>query len=128
MHNEFDAERFDLLSADRVHIAGHAFGHNSHGDLDVWTKTGETGTAFVHQISIDGAAGPMSQGVYARACYFLQEKATGQYFFLERDDRCFTLQAGDFFGAHAYLGAEAAKVDTWLAGLSPESGAIAGGE
>ena len=120
MQNVFDIERFELVSADRVHVAGHAFGRNNHGDLDVWTTTGATGTAFVHQISVDGAAGPASQGVYSRACFFRREKATGTYYFLERDDRCFTLQAGEFFGDTAYIGAEAARVETLLAGSRSE--------
>jgi len=119
MLKEFDVERFDLVNADSVHIADHHYGHNRRGDLDVWTVKGETGTAFVRQMTIQGTVGPLSQGVYALACSFLRERATGRYFFLERDARGFYVQSQDFFGAEAFLGDEAVKVETWLAGLSP---------
>ena len=125
MRKEFDEERFDLVDGDRVHIADLRFGHGRHGDLDVWTVRGESGVAFVRQITVGGTAGPTSQGVYALECVIMREKATGRFFFLERDDRGFTLQTHEFFGAEAFLGAEAAKVETWLAGRTP---ALAAGD
>ena len=116
MEKEFDAQRFDLLDASSVHLPDHPFGHNRRGELDVWTTSGGTGAAFVRRMTVDGVAGPMRQGVFGTACYFLREKATERYFFLERDTRGFYLHSEDFFGARTYFGAEAAKVDAWLAG------------
>lgn len=115
MHKEFDTQRYDLLDVDSVHIANHRFGRNKHGELDVWTTRGRTGTAFARRMTVDGTAGPVSQGVYTDACYFLRERATGNFLFLERDDRGFILQSDDFFGAVAYLGDEAVRVDAWIA-------------
>ena len=116
MLREFDMERFDLVHADSVHVPDHAFGHNKRGVLDVWTTQGVTGTAFVRQTTVNGVGGPLRQGVYGAACYFLRDKATERYFFLEHDVRGFYLHSEDFFGARTYFGAESAKVDAWLAG------------
>jgi hypothetical protein len=116
MRKEFDAEQFDLVDADSVHVPDHAFGHNKRGELDVWTTKGATGTAFVSQTTVNGVAGPLRQGVYGAACYFLREKTTKRFFFLERDTRGFYLHGEDFFGARTYFGVEAAKLDAWLAG------------
>ena len=82
--------------------------------------------AFVRQMTIERAAGPLRQGVYGMACFFLQERSTGRFFFLERDARGFYLHDEDFFGASTYLRAEVEPVEAWLAGRlqtqSPESG------
>jgi hypothetical protein len=115
MHREFDADRFDLMNVDSVHIPDHHLGHNRYGGLQVWTVRGESGVAFAHRIVDPGEVGPISQGVNALACLFLHERESGRVFFLERDARGFTLQSEDFFGAEAYLGDEAVKVDAWLA-------------
>jgi hypothetical protein len=120
MRKEFDKEEFDLVDTDSVHVPDHAFGHNKRGELDVWTRKSETGTAFVRRTTIDGVGGPLRQGVYGTACYFLRDKATERYFFLERDTRGFYLHSEDFFGARTYFGAEAAKVDAWLVGRPAE--------
>lgn len=119
MNEEFDSERFDLLNVQSVHVENHAYGHNEHGDLHVWKSRGETGTAFVRQITVDGVVGPSRQSVNGTACYFLRDKASGQYFFLERDDRGYFLHDAAFFGASTYLGPRAAKVATWLAAQAP---------
>jgi hypothetical protein len=116
MRKEFDSEQYDLVDADSVHVSDYAFGHKERGALDVWTTTGETGTAFVRQTTLDGSSGPLRQGVYGAECYFLRDKTTERYFFLERDIRGFYLHSEDFFGARTYFGDEAAKVDAWLAG------------
>ena len=116
MRKEFDAERFDLVDADSVHLPVRAARHDGGGELDVWTTKSPAGTAFVRRSKVDGLAGPLRQGVYGTACYFLLEKATERFFFLERDARGFYLHDDEFFGVRTYFGAEAAKVDAWLAG------------
>ena len=74
MTREFDVDRFDLLDTPRIHIADHAYGHNNVGELDVWTVTDETGTAFVRQITVHGAVSSATQGVYSLGCFFLRER------------------------------------------------------
>jgi hypothetical protein len=107
-------------------LPSYTYGHNRRGELDVWTTRGETGTAFVRQMTIDGVAGPLRQSPYGTACFFLMEKTTGRYFFLEKDARGFYLHSEDFFGAKTYFRAEAVKVEAWLAyqsaTQSPKSG------
>ncbi len=115
MHEKFDENRFDLVRADRVHIPNYEYGHNRIGELDVWIVSDPPGEAFVRQLTVDGAAGPPTQGVYSLSCSFLVEKLTGKHFFLEHDDRGFTINDDDFFGAEAYLGPAAKPVETWLA-------------
>lgn len=116
MRKEFDALQFELMDVAVVHVPDHAFGHNQRGALDVWTTKGEGGTAFVRQTTVGGVAGPLRQGVNGAACYFLRDRASERYFFLERDSRGYYLHGEDFFGARTFFGAEAAKVDAWLAG------------
>ena len=119
MNKVFEAKRFELLTTDRIHIADHAFGHNLRGDFDVWIDSGAAGKAFVRQLTVRGHKYGVHQGVYNQECYFLLERATGRYFFLEMDARGFYLGSDRFFGADGFLGAEAVKITEWLARARP---------
>lgn len=50
MLKQFETERFDLVNADRVHIANHRFGHDRQGELDVWIESNDRGERFLSQL------------------------------------------------------------------------------
>jgi hypothetical protein len=126
MSSAFDAGRFELVDTDRVHVAGHRFGRGRRGELDVWVEEGAAGTRFSRQITAGGGTNAARHGVYTDACYFLRERSTGRYYFLEADGRGFFLYGDDFFGAQAFLGRQAGAVAGWLAQNAPQSPAAPG--
>lgn len=126
MSRAFPTLRFELIDTDRVHIASYRFGRGWRGELDVWVEPGAAGNRFSRQITAGGETNAARHGVYAKACYFLRERATGRYYFLEEDGRGFFLYGDDFFGAQAFLGYEARTVAGWLADNAPQLAGASG--
>ena len=114
MHEKFDRERFDISSGDRVRVDDVAFGHEEHGTLYVDIERTSLGKRFVRQITSRGNTSAKRYGVYADACYFLRERSSGRYFFLEKDARGFYLYGDRFLEAQSYLHDEAGLVAAWL--------------
>ena len=84
--NQFDTERFDLLTEDRVCVADYQFGHNRHGQRDVWIESSDKGKRFLSQIISEGETYAVRKEIYTNQCYILREKSTGRYYFLDRND------------------------------------------
>jgi len=114
MLEPFETTQFDLVKGDKVHIAGHRFGHNQEGELDVWIESNNKGKRFVSQLKVQGAARPVRTEVYTTACYILREKATGRYYFLDQNACGFWLHSDAFFGAKNFVGNESASIQNWL--------------
>lgn len=114
MLKQFDTETYDLVKVGKVRVANHRFGHNKQGELDVWIECHSAGERFLSQVIVQGETYPIRQGVYSTKCYILREKATGCYWFLDRNDCGFWLQTSAFFGAKTFFGAESAKIQKWL--------------
>ena len=114
MLNQFETELYDLVNTEKVRVADHRFGHNQHGELDVWIECHPAGERFLSQVIVHGETYPIRQGVYSTKCYILREKVTGNYWFLDRNACGFWMQTDAFFGAKTFVGEESAKIHTWL--------------
>jgi hypothetical protein len=112
--NQFDTERFDLLTEDRVCVADYRFGHNRQGQRDVWVESSDKGERFLSQITFQGGACAVRKEIYTRKCYILREKTTGRYYFLDLNDCGFWLHSEAFFGAETFSGDESVKIEKWL--------------
>jgi len=119
MLKQFETERFDFVKADKVRIADYRFGHNRQGARDVWIETGDKGERFLSQILVQGETYAVRQENYTTRCYILREKATGRYWFLDKNDCGFWLHEEHFSGAATYLGDEATIIQNWLADAQP---------
>lgn len=112
--NRFQTERFDLLTEDRVRIDDYRFGHNRHGQRNVWIETSDKGKRFLSQVIFEGETYAVRKEIYTKQCYILREKATGRYYFLDLNDCGFWLHSEAFSGAETFSGDEAVKVQKWL--------------
>jgi hypothetical protein len=119
MPNQFETDRFDLVKADNVRIADFRFGHNRHGERDVWIETGAKGERFLSQIIVPGETYAVRTEIYTTRCYILREKATGRYWFLDQNDCGFWLHNEQFSGAEMFFGDEAISIQNWLADAPP---------
>jgi hypothetical protein len=114
MHKQFDTKRYDLVKTDKVRIANHRFGGNEKGELDVWIESSDKGERFLRQIIVGGEAYGVRKEVYTTNCYILMEKATGLYWFLDKNDCGYWLHNKSFSGAETFCGDEAMKIQNWL--------------
>jgi len=114
--NQFDTERFYLLTEDRVCVADYRFGHNRQGQRDGWIESSDNGERFLSQITFQGGACTVRKEIYTRKCYILREKTTGRYYFLDLNDCGFWLHNETFFGAETFSGDESVKIEEWLMG------------
>jgi len=112
--NQFDTERFDLLTEDRVCVADYRFGHNRQGQRDVWIESSDKGERFLSQITFQGGACAVRKEIYTRKCYILREKTTGRYYFLDLNDCGFWLHNETLFGAETFSSDESVKIEKWL--------------
>lgn len=114
MLKEFESGLYDLVEADKVHIENHLFGHNKQGELDVWIETSDKGNRFLSQLIVQGESYAVRKEIYTNKCYILREKATGRYWFLDKNDCGFWLHNQSFFGAETFSGDESTKIQNWL--------------
>lgn len=114
MNRQFETERFDLVNAEKVDIANHQFGHNSHGDMEVWIESSEKGERFLSQLRVQGLRFAIRKEIYSKKCYILREKNTGIYWFLDKNDCGYWLQNASFYGAKTFGSDESAGIDNWL--------------
>lgn len=114
--NQFEPERFDLLKENRVCVADYSFGHNRHGQREVWIESGEKGERFLSQITFEGETRAVRKEIYTGKCYILREKTTGRYYFLDLNDCGFWLHNETFSGAETFFGDKSVKVQKWLDG------------
>jgi hypothetical protein len=115
MTKEFESENYDLVEADKVHITDHRFGHNKLGELDVWIESSDKGERFLSQLIYQGGSFAVRHEIFTKKCYILREKETGRYRFLDMNDSGYWLHSDTFSGAETFFGAEAEKVQKWLA-------------
>jgi hypothetical protein len=115
MIKQFETERFDLVKTDRVRISGHRFGHNKQAEMDVWIDKSKSGERFLSQLIVQGKTYVVRKEVYTTRCYILREKATGSYYFLDKNDCGFWLHTEGFFGATTFFGDESVRVQKWIA-------------
>jgi hypothetical protein len=113
--NQFDTERFDLLTEDRVCVADYRFGHNRQGQRDVWIESSDKGKRFLSQITSEGEASAVRKEIYTKQCYILREKTTGSYYFLDLNDCGFWLHNETMHGAKTFFGDESVRIHRWLA-------------
>src|ERR1044071_5230697 len=113
--NQFDTERFDILTEDRVCVADYRFGHNRQGQRDVWIESSDKGKRFLSQITSEGEASAVRKEIYTKQCYILREKTTGRYYFLDLNDCGFWLHSDRFSGAETFFGDESVRIHRWLA-------------
>jgi hypothetical protein len=66
------------------------------------------------QITSEGETYSLRKEIYTRDCYFLREKQTGRYYFLDRNDCGFWLHGAAFSGAETFFGDEAVRIQKWL--------------
>jgi hypothetical protein len=118
MTTQFELDRFELVTDEKVHIASHPFGHNQQGELDVWIEGNPKGERFLSQLHVRGELLAVRKEVYSRKCYILRDKATGSYWFLDKNDCGFWLQNASFYGARTFSGDESAKLARWLSKAS----------
>ena len=116
MLKQFETNRFDIVKADKVRIANYQFGHNRQGERDVWIETGDKGERFLSQIIVQGETYAVRKEIYTTKCYILCEKATGRYWFLDKNDHGFWLHEEQFSGAATFFGEESTTIQNWLAG------------
>jgi hypothetical protein len=115
MLREFETQRFDLVKGDRVRVTDYPFGHNKHGELDVWIESSDRGKRFMSQLVYQGGTYAVRTEIYTKECYILRGKATGRYWFLDMNDCGFWLHSDAFSGAETFSGDEAVKIQKWLA-------------
>ena len=113
--NQFEKDAYDLVTAERVHIADHQLGRTRQGALDVWVESSEKGKRFLRQITVGGNLYAARNEPYTKACYILRDRRTGRYWFLDENVCGFWLQDESFFGARTFTGAESSKITGWLA-------------
>lgn len=118
MIRQFETERFDLVKTDRVRIADFQFGHNQSGVRDVWIESNDKGERFLSQVVVPDESYAVRKEIYTEKCYILREKATGRYWFLDKNDCGFWLHSEAFSGAETFCGDESVKVQKWLAGFA----------
>ncbi len=118
MSDQFETERFDLVKGEKVSIANYQFGHNRQGDREVWIESNEKGERFLSQIIVQGETYPVRKEIYTEKCYILREKATGRFWFLDKNDCGFWLHAESFSGAQTFFGNESEKIQKWLIGFA----------
>jgi hypothetical protein len=114
MTTQFKTERFELVTVEKVHIANHQFGHNKEGELDVWIEGNAKGERFLSQLQSRGERYAVRKEVYSRKCYILRDKATGSYWFLDKNDCGYWLQNASFYGAKTFSDDEATRLARWL--------------
>jgi len=115
MLKQFEPELYDLVRADRVRITNYRFGRDKQGEINVWIEVGDRGERFSSQIIVQEETYAVHKQIYTTKCYILREKATGRYWFLDKNDCGFWLQNQRFSGALTFCGDEAAKIQKWLA-------------
>jgi hypothetical protein len=71
------------------------------------------------QIIIQGETCAVRKEIYTTKCYILREKATGRYWFLDKNDSGFWLHEEHFFGAETFFGDESTIIQNWLADAQP---------
>lgn len=114
--NRFETERFDLLTDDKVRVDDYRFGHNRHGQRDVWIESSDKGKRFLSQITFEGETYAVRKEIYTKQCYILREKSTGRYYFLDLNDCGFWLHSDSFSGAKTFCGDESVRIQKWLTG------------
>jgi hypothetical protein len=114
MLKQFEPNRFDLVKADKVRIANYQFGHNRQGVRDVWIEIGDKGERFLSQIIVQGETYAVRKEIYTTKCYILREKATGHYWFLDKNDSGFWLHGEQFSGAETFFGEQSRAIQNWL--------------
>jgi hypothetical protein len=114
MNTQFEIDRFDLVYTEKVHIANHQFGHNNHGEMDVWIEGSDKGERFLSQLSVQDLLFAVRKEIYSQKCYILRDKATGTYWFLDKNDCGFWLQNATFYGAQTFSGDESIRIENWL--------------
>lgn len=114
MLKQFETDRFDLVKGDRVRIANYRFGDNREGERDVWIESGDKGERFLSQILVQGENYAVRKEIYTNRCYILREKATGRYWFLDKNDCGFWLHGEQFSGAQTFFGEASAIIENWL--------------
>jgi hypothetical protein len=122
MPEQFDPEQFDLMNGDKVRIPSHRYGPSGEGMIDVWIESSDKGKRFLSQIIVPGEQYAVRKEIYTGECYILRKKATGQYYFLDKNDCGFWLHTGSFQGAKTFSGDESVGVQKWLTG-APRLGA-----
>jgi len=115
IQKQFEPDRFILLNENRVTVSGYRFGHDRKAQRDVWIESSDRGKRFLSQITSEGETYNVRKEIYARDCYFLREKGTGRYYFLDRNDCGFWLHGAEFSGAQTFFGDESTKIQKWLA-------------
>src|SRR6202035_5282405 len=96
MSKDFETARYEIVTANRIHIADYKFGHDYQGELDVWIERNDRGERFLSQIIVQEERFAVRYEVYTDKCYILREKATGQYGFLDQNDCGFWLHNKKF--------------------------------
>lgn len=115
MLKQFETNRFDIVNADHVRISDYRFGHNRQGERNVWIETSDKGERFLSQIIVEEETYAVRKEIYTTKCYILREKATGRYWFLDKNDCGFWLHGEQFSGAGTFFGDEATIIQNWLA-------------
>lgn len=115
MLKQFEPELYDFVRTDRVRVADHRVERDKQGELEVWIEAGDRGERFSSQIIVEGETYAVRKEIYTTKCYILREKATGRYWFLDKNDCGFWLQNQRFSGALTFSGDEAARIQKWLA-------------
>ncbi len=112
--NKFATDRFDLLHEDRICVTDFRFGHNRQAQRDVWIESSDKGKRFLSQITSEGEKYNLRKGIYTKDCYFLREKTTGRFYFLDRNDCGFWVRGSGFSGAETFSGDASVKIQKWL--------------
>jgi hypothetical protein len=111
---QFETDRYAISEISSLQLVDQRCGRDKRGEVDVWIESDAFGKRFLRQDTIQGKKTAIIYGIYSQGCYFLQEKATGRYFFLEMAARGFFLQSDGFYGADFYGGNEATRIRDWL--------------
>ena len=114
MSKQFETERYELSAAEKVRIGGYRFGSDRQGELDVWIEISDKGERFLSQLHVQGETYAVRKEVYTTRCYILREKATGSYWFLDKNDCGFWMQSHTFSGAETFFGDDSVNLQKWL--------------
>lgn len=112
--NQFETTEYDFVTAEKVHIVNHHFGHNQEGEMDVWIESSEKGMRFLSQLTVQGEIYAVRKEIYTKQCYILRASETGRYWFLDRNASGFWLQNESFFGAQTFTTDESLKIENWI--------------
>ena len=112
---QFEQDAYEVVAAERVHIADYKLGHNQMAGLDVWIERGVEGTRFLSQVTVAGSPCAVRRETFTRECFILRDRRSGRYWFLDENACGFWLQNESFFGARTYTGEEALSIRSWLA-------------